>query len=389
MTEEVAKVVSEQDVQAQPQEGSVPSFNPFDDSAWEAGGGGVEGVASNENIEAEPNEPTSEAASATQPDYNSYIKEKFGFDSEEMLSKELARLKEQGTQAEFANDDSRKLFDAIKSGKKDEVYSILERDIKLTRLSTVPIDNADVASDIIKESLRSKYSDLNDDEIHRKFEKLFPMPKKPNQEIDELDEEYLGRLSDWERDKSEAEKDIMIEAKIVRKDIESLKSQLVLPDFDGGGMQKQLSQEDLRKLQEVRDAYVEDLDKAAKSFTGFNVTAKGEDAELQISFLPTDTEKAAYKDKLYDFDAQNYLSERWLKEDGRVDAQKAISDLFLLENKDAILQKVANEAAAKMLEHIIKTRGNVKLDTGGRQIEPQLNGRESQEKKQIDAIWSA
>lgn len=373
----------------QSQVAEAPQLNPFEDSSWGESDGGSEYVSaeevqppSAEPIEAEPTKPS-------EPDYNAYIKNKFGFDSEDVLLQELSKLKEQKSQVEFANDDSRKLFDAIKSGKKDEVYSLLEREMKLSRLSTSPVDNVDIATDIVKESLRSKYSDLSDDEIHRKFEKLFPIPQKPTQAYDELDEDYEQRLNDWQQKKSDAEKDLIIEAKISRKEIESLKSQLVLPDFGGDAAQQELSQEDLRKLQEVRDAYVEDLDKAAKSFTGFNVTAKGEDAELQISFLPTDTEKAAYKDKLYDFDAQNYLSERWLKEDGRVDAQKAISDLFLLENKDAILQKVANEAAAKMLEHIIKTRGNVKLDTGGRQIEPQLNGRESQEKKQIDAIWSA
>ena len=389
MAEETTQVIEQQETQQQTVQQS--SFNPFDETTWNETPTAppAQQAADDKGGEQKQEPPAGEQApEVKQPDYNAYIKEKFGFDSEEVLSQELAKLKEQKPQFDFANEDSRKLFEAIKSGKKDEVYSLLEREMKLSRLSTAPIDNANVASEVIKESLRSKYSDLSDDEIHRKFEKLFPIPEKPKQGIDELDDEYQERLTMWERQKSEAEKDMMIEAKIVRKELESLKSELKLPDFSDAA-QAAPTQEDLQRMEAVRKAYESELDKAAKSFSGFNVTAKSEDADLPIAFVPTEAEKAAYREKLFDFDAENYLETRWLKEDGTVDAQKAMTDLYLLENREAIFQKIANEAAAKMLEHVIKTRSNIKIDSGGRQVAPDLNNQEDWNKKQAEAIWAA
>ena len=389
MAEETTQVIEQQETQQQTVQQS--SFNPFDETTWnETPTAPPAQQAADDKGGEQKQEPpgVEQATEVKQPDYNAYIKEKFGFDSVEVLSQELAKLKEQKPQFDFANEDSRKLFEAIKSGKKDEVYSLLEREMKLSRLSTAPIDNANVASEVIKESLRSKYSDLSDDEIHRKFEKLFPIPEKPKQGIDELDDEYQERLTMWERQKSEAEKDMMIEAKIVRKELESLKSELKLPDFSDAA-QAAPTQEDLQRMEAVRKAYESELDKAAKSFSGFNVTAKSEDADLPIAFVPTETEKAAYREKLFDFDAENYLETRWLKEDGTVDAQKAMTDLYLLENREAIFQKIANEAAAKMLEHVIKTRSNIKIDSGGRQVAPDLNNQEDWNKKQAEAIWAA
>lgn len=389
MAEETTQVIEQQETQQQTVQQS--SFNPFDETTWNETPAAppAQQAADDKGGEQKQEPPAGEQApEVKQPDYNAYIKEKFGFDSEEVLSQELAKLKEQKPQFDFANEDSRKLFEAIKSGKKDEVYSLLEREMKLSRLSTAPIDNANVASEVIKESLRSKYSDLSDDEIHRKFEKLFPIPEKPKQGIDELDDEYQERLTMWERQKSEAEKDMMIEAKIVRKELESLKSELKLPDFSDAA-QAAPTQEDLQRMEAVRKAYESELDKAAKSFSGFNVTAKSEDADLPIAFVPTESEKAAYREKLFDFDAENYLETRWLKEDGTVDAQKAMTDLYLLENREAIFQKIANEAAAKMLEHVIKTRSNIKIDSGGRQVAPDLNNQEDWNKKQAEAIWAA
>src|SRR5574343_130048 len=159
MAEETTQVI-EQQRQGSPEPVPQSSFNPFDDETWNVTPAAppAQQAADDKGGEQKQEPPAGEQApEIKQPDYNAYIKEKFGFDSEEVLSQELAKLKEQKPQFDFANEDSRKLFEAIKSGKKDEVYSLLEREMKLSRLSTAPIDNANVASEVIKESLRSKY----------------------------------------------------------------------------------------------------------------------------------------------------------------------------------------------------------------------------------------
>ena len=109
-------------------------FNPFsDDNAPQV----------QPKIEEAPiltNEPAQEAAYNQQEetkveeqtastqlfDSNQFVKERFGYDSVEQAEQEFKKLKEQPS-FEFKDDVSRTLFDAIKEGKADDVYEILNQ----------------------------------------------------------------------------------------------------------------------------------------------------------------------------------------------------------------------------------------------------------------------
>lgn len=367
------------------------AVNPFDDNTWSTtpiAQPVVEPLAP--VVEQKPDTPPAPVVDTPAPttDYNSYVKEKFGYDSEEVLAQELAKLKEKREETSFANEDSKQLYEYLKAGKKDEVLGLLQKEIKLNRLLDSNVDSVAVASEIIKTALQAKYSDLSEDEVQRKFEKQFLIPEKPKQAYDQSDTEYEEVVASWERQKSEIEKDILIEGKIVKKELYALNTELKLPNISEAPAQTEFTQEDLQEFEKVRKAYEAELDVATKNFSGFSVTAISEDAKLPVAFTPTEVEKVALKERLSDFDSNKYLESRWLKQDGVIDAQKAMSDLYLLENRDAILQKVANESAAKMLEHYIKKTSNISLDTGaGRQQPPVLSDKSAVE-NEAEAIWA-
>ena len=365
-------------VEEQPQQTTNENFNPFADEGWTETK--PEPVQQAEAVPA----PGQKAEAATETDYNKYVKEKFGFDSEDELRQRLEATKD----VKFDNEQSEKFFNLLREGKEDDVYQFLENKRRIDRLTSSPVDNAQVAAEILKLSIQSKYSDLSADEIARKFEKQFPIPPKPQQTYDQTDDEYAEVVSQWEAQKELSEKDLIIEAKIAKKELDSLKAELKLPDIQTSAATKQPTQEDLQKVEALRKSYESALEEAYKSFDGFKVTAKSEDAELPIAFVPTEQEKSAFKERLFDFDATEYLDGRWVKEDGTVDANKAMRDLYLLENAERIFQKIANETAAKTLEAYIKSRSNLSLNNTGTLKQPQFENTSVQE-RQVASIWEA
>ena len=112
-------------------------FNPFsDDNAPQVQPKIEEApILTNEPISQEappPQEETKveEQAVSTQLfDSNQFIKERFGYDSVEQAEQEFKKLKEQPS-FEFKDDVSKSLFDAIKEGKADDVYEILNQQKK-------------------------------------------------------------------------------------------------------------------------------------------------------------------------------------------------------------------------------------------------------------------
>jgi hypothetical protein len=345
----------------------VPQVNPFDETAWVektaemSQPSTVEAPAVAEVI---PSVSDSESPSVT-VDYNEYLKSKFGFDNEEVALAEINKLKEANKSAatiKFENEQSEKYYKLISDGKEDDLLDFLSNKKKIERLLTSEINNTNIASEILKESFKVKYPDLSEDEIEYKIGKQFAMPEKPTQDSDELDEEYNRRIVTWEREKALVEKEIIIEAKTVRRDLESLKTNLVLPDISKPEQALNTpSQEELAALDNARKDYLQSLESGFKVFEGVKVTAKGEGVELPITFSPTDDEKIALKNALTDFDQEQYFGKRWIKE-GKFDSNTIMEDYYLLENKERIFQKIANDTLAKATEHFFKTTSNIKLN---------------------------
>jgi len=310
-----------------------------------------------ENQQTQVSEP-----STFNPD--SFIKERFGFDSVDEAEQEFLRLIEEREQApsfDFSDDVSRTLFDAIREGKTDDVYQILNEQKRLEKLTSSEL-TTEIAAEIVKTNIQNKFKDLSADEVDLLFYDQFFVPLKPEQGYDETDEDYAVKLNAWQAQADYTEKRLMIEAKVLRPEIAKLKSEIKLPDIYNEAGREAQYQEEFEYLQQARSVYERTLDSEFQSFNGFNVSVKDDDVEIPISFNVAEDERLALKQELSDFDGEAYLENRWFNEEGKPNVRQIMADKYVLENLPRILQKVANEAASQRLLAHLKKSGNISLN---------------------------
>ena len=372
-------------------------FNPFsDDNAPQV----------QPKIEEAPiltNEPAQEAAPPQQEetkveeqtastqsfDPNQFIKERFGYDSVEQAEQEFKKLKEQPS-FEFKDDVSKSLFDAIKEGKADDVYEILNQQKRLEKLTSSEL-TPDLAAEIVKTNIKNKYKDLSSDDVELLFYDQHFVPLKPEQGYDESDEDYAGKIKTWQSQVDYAERKLMIEAKVIRPELEKLKSEIKLPDIYNEAGREAESQEEFEIMQQARSIYEKTLDSDFQSFSGFNVSVKDEDVEIPISFNVAEDERLAMKNDLTDFDSDSYFEKRWFAEDGKPKVQQIMADKYLLENREKIFSKIANEAASQRLLAHLKKNGNININQSPtpQGAKPDLNGTEAERLRMAEWAFSS
>jgi len=368
-----------------------PDFNPFSDEKYVQK---VEEVATQnvENTEAQVQEQVQESVQEqvqTSPsfDTNQFVKERFGYDSVEQAEQEFKKFKEKPeTNFEFKDGVSKTLFDAIKEGKTDDVYEILNQQKRLEKLTSSEL-TPNLAVDIIKTNIQNKYKDLTQEDVDLLFYDQYFVPSKPEQGYDESDEDYAGKVKTWQSQVDYVDRKMMIEAKVIRPELEKLKSELRLPDIYGQEKQEAASQEEFESMQKARSVYEKTLESDYNNFKGFDLMVKDEDVEIPISFNISDEERTALKTQLSDFDVEDKFGNRWFYEDGKPNVKQTMQDIYVLENLDKILRKTANEAYAQAKLAYIKNSGNITLNKQTPQGTPIQNAGSAFEELQ-KAVWS-
>ena len=371
-------------------------YNPFSDENAPQVQQQVEvaPTATNEPAQADPPQQeetkVEEQTASTQSfDSNQFIKERFGYDSVEEAEQEFKKLKEQPS-FEFKDDVSKSLFDAIKEGKADDVYEILNQQKRLEKLTSSEL-TPDLAAEIVKTNIKNKYKDLSADDVELLFYDQHFVPLKPEQGYDESDEDYAGKVKTWQSQVDYAERRLMIEAKVIRPELEKLKSEIKLPDIYNEAGREAESQEEFEIMQQARSIYEKTLDSDFQSFSGFNVSVKDEDVEIPISFNVAEDERLAMKNDLTDFDSDSYFEGRWFTKDGKPNVQQIMADKYLLENREKIFSKIANEAASQRLLAHLKKNGNININQSPtpQGAKPDLNGTEAERLRMAEWAFSS
>jgi hypothetical protein len=296
-------------------------------------------------------------------DPNEFVRERFGFESVEEAEEQIKKFKEseKNVNFDFSNDLSRTLFDAIKEGKSDEVYEVLLHQKKIDRLTTSEL-TPDLAIDIIKTNLQSKYKDLTSEEVDLLFYDNYYFPAKPEKDDYDSDEDYEKKVNTWQSQVDYIEKKMMIDAKVIRPELSKLKQDIVLPDIYGFEQAEVNAKVQKQQLEQARSVYESTLNSEFNSFNGYSVTVKDTEVEMPITFNVAEDERVKMKEILSDFDTENYFDGRWFNEDGKPKVQQIMSDIYLLENFPKILQKVGNEAASQRLAAHLKRSGNISIN---------------------------
>lgn len=278
---------------------------------------------------------------------------------------ELRKLKEQPRTEEFrwANDESKRLAALINEGKRDELRRALNQQADLERLEGYDVSDVNQATEIIKANLQFKYKDLSPQEINRLYTRQYSIPEKPVRDMDQTDDDYAQEVASWQRQVQEKEMDIMIEAKMAKPELANYKSQIVLPDIPQPQVQQTgPSQEDLAAMEAGRLAYLKAVESEYQKFSGFTVTAKDGDVQLPISYTIAPEENVASRQLLENFNTDSFFNDRWFDEKGSPRVTAIQEDLYLLQNRDRIFQKIANEAVAQATLNRLKVQNNIKVD---------------------------
>lgn len=322
-------------------------------------------------------------------DPNQFVKEKFGFESVEEAENQFKKLKEQPS-FEFKDDVSKTLFDAIKEGKADDVYQVLNEQKRLDKLTKDEL-NPDLAVEIIKENIKNKHRDLTSEEVDLLFFEKFYVPLKPEQTFEDSDEDYAEKVKIWQNQVDYVEKRLMIEAKLARPELEKYKAEIKLPDIYNESGRQAVAQEEYEQMQQARSIYEKTLNSDFQSFNGFNVSVKDEEVEIPITFNVGEEERLAMKNELEDFDGEGFLENRWFYEDGKPNVQQIMADKYLLENRDKIFSKIANEAASQRLLAHFKKSGNININQTAtpQGAKPDLNNIEAERLRLAEWAFSS
>lgn len=294
------------------------------------------------------NAPTQNANIVPPVDGFAIFKEKFGYDTPETAIKDIEELRAFKStpiipEIKFENEESEKLFKAWQAGKKSEVYSFLEQDLRIDKLINAEL-NKDSAADIVKLGMQLKYKDLTPEEINYKFNKQFALPAKPALLPAEDQEEYDERVKTWEIQITDKQMELMIEAKLAKPELQNSKQKLIFPEIespaDEGYTQylKALSEGD-RLAAEASEEYKKFTPKSIETKINFNDEANKIAFEFQYE---PDVEGFA---KAVELTSDiNLFWKNFTNQDGTPNRQKFLDAIYYANNKDKVLLEAMKQA---------------------------------------------
>lgn len=277
------------------------------------------------------------------------IKDKFGYTTPEDAIKEIEDYRIYKTapppkpEYKFEDEQSEKLFKAWTGGKKAEVLSFLKEQETLDAFTSQDVtkDNAD---QIIKLGLQIKYKDLSPAEIDYKYKKQFSIPKAPVQTDIETDTDFLIRTSEWEQIVADTEMDKIMEAKLMRPELEARKAKLILPQIEQSVDEDyaawKTTQVEAEKIDtQTKDAYKTFTPKTLETKVNFNDVANKIAFEYQ--YEPTVEKLSQTVDMVTDI---NKFYNLFVTQDGKPDRERFAKAIHFAVNYDTILNDAMNQA---------------------------------------------
>lgn len=290
--------------------------------------------------------------------------DKFGYQSPEDAIKEieelrLAKANPVAVEPKFENDQSKALFNAIQAGKSDEVFEILAQQKQLDKLTTAEVTK-DTADDIIKLSMQIKYKEegLTADDVAYKFGKMYKVPKEPVELATETEEEFTERHKEWEETVKDIEAGKIIDAKIAKKDLETAKSKLVLPNIAAEVDEDYLQYKESLEKSATIDAETKEAYKAFQPKdieTRVNFKDEANKIEFEFHYEP-DVE--GFKQSLdLVMDTQKYF-EKYKGQDGSPNRKQFLQDIYFIQNKEKIIMAAMNQAKNATLKSQLPDNSN-------------------------------
>jgi hypothetical protein len=261
----------------------------------------------------------------------------------------------------FANEESEKVFNLLKEGKKEEVLSILNEQKKLSEVEKLS------PADIIKLNLQYQHKDFTQIEINDLFEEQYEYPEKPVMgELDDEDE-FKTRTEKYEKAVQKIDARITRDSKPAIAELQKLSKEIVLPEITKPETDVlEPTQEELDAHKKEVERFLKSVDESIASHNGYNATFKDEEVEIQVAYPLSKEEKEQIQPliALSSLDAGAFLKGiGWINEKGEINAAKLAEDIPFILNKNSIINKMVSETGNKRYAEAKKSVRNI--DYGG------------------------
>lgn len=328
---------------------------------------------------------------------NTYLKNKWGWESEEAADAEIKSLREKAAKVPeeiiWNDDQSKQIHELLREGKpenKKAVREYLQTQEQIDDIVLISPDqiNKDNAENIIKLQIKLANKILSAKEVEFEYKQNFTAPKEPVQKITEDDDDFKERHDEWQEQVNIVEMRRIVAAKKAQPELAKLKTELVLPEINKGETgKKYATPEELEAFKKTQDAFLLSAKQIIDGFNGFTAQVKDKDVDYTVRYTPSVEEKALVSDKLTKlaesgFDANEIFGERWYDVNTRSfkldQMTEDLSRIFMGKNSD---QKLSVDAANKRLEAYLKEKKNVNVTEANRNSTFQPNGTQTQSEK--------
>jgi hypothetical protein len=169
-----------------------------------------------------------------------YLKQNLGYSNWDEAKKEIEELRklkesQSANENKFANQESERLYKAILEGKEDEVYEVLSKKKEFERVEKLDVTNPKDATELIRLNLKMKHPQLDTSEIEDMIADAYLRYPKPTKDFGIDEEEYEEKLKAWQIREDAIDRKVVRDAKIVKPEVLSLQSKIVIPDITTGG----------------------------------------------------------------------------------------------------------------------------------------------------------
>lgn len=276
------------------------------------------------------------------------FKEKFGYETPEVAVQDIEALRAfraapPQQELKFENEESRQVVEALQAGKYDVVHDILDRRLKIDRLTGSEM-TADTAAEIVKYGMQVKYKDLTPAQITYKFNKQYGTPVKPALLPAEDQDEYNERVAAWQAQVDDKQMELMIDATIAKPELLATKSKLVFPainrpeDADFQNWQNMV-QENERLAAETTQAYKAFTPKSLE--TKIHFVDEPNKIDFDFAFEPDPEGFARAIEMTSDI---NLFWKSFIKPDGTPDRQRFLDAIYFAMNKEKVIKEALNQS---------------------------------------------
>jgi hypothetical protein len=251
----------------------------------------------------------------------------------------------------FANEDSKKVFEYLKEGKVEDVLSVYQQQKQLENIEKLDTDG------ILKLKLRYENPELTEEELNDEFQSRYGVDEPDiDEDLDDAADIDKAKKK-YEREKSAMERLKKKELKEAKDFLQEKKKEIVLPDIQTSAPRQQQegsNEAEEAAIKEFRDKYLNAIPTTIDDIVGFESKYKDSELEFNTTYVIDANEKAALKEKMESFTLQDYFMPRYINEKGDFDTEAIAHDLYVLENFDKIVEAHVSQAVNQAKSLFVK-----------------------------------